>query len=62
MFIKLKDASALVTYVKVLKTVVPDEPKQSLSEVDQDKSLTIKGFSDSGEVLFTYVHRSQGIE
>ena len=62
MFIKLPDTSALVTYVKIVKLAEPVEVKPKLAQVDQDKSLSIKGFSDEGEILFTYIHKSQGIE
>ena len=62
MFIKLKDSSAQATYVKIVKLSEPVEVKPNLSQLDLDKSLSIKGFSDEGEVLFTYIHKSQGVE
>ena len=63
MFFKIMDPSASITYVKVVKIAEAAEVKpSSLAQVDLDKSLTIKGFSDDGEILFTYSHKSQGIE
>ena len=62
MFFKIMDPSASVTYVKISKISAVVEEKPGLGQVDLDKSLTIKGFSDDGEVLFTFAHKSQGIE
>lgn len=57
MFFKIKDPSALVTYVKISK-ISQDaaEARTNLaaegSNADLDKSLSIKGFSEEGEILF----------
>ena len=58
MFIKLKDTSAEVTYVKIHKISEPVEKEQSKAQLDSDKSLSIKGFSENGDVLFTFIHKS----
>ena len=57
-FFKIMDPSASVTYVKVVKTQEAVEVKPRLAQVETDKSLIIKGFSEEGEVLFTYAHKS----
>jgi len=50
----------LITYVKVQKiSNETAETKASMAEkdnVDQDRSLTVKGATENGEVLFQYNH------
>ena len=58
MFLKIMDPAASVTYVKVVKIPEAAEVKPGAAPADVDKSLSIKGFSEEGEVLFTYAHRS----
>ena len=67
MFFKIQDSSALITYVKILKTPGEHaaENKASHEEgalAEMDKSLIIKGFTENGEILFQFNHKSQGIE
>ena len=58
MFFRFIDPSATLTYLKILKMEEPVEIKINMAQVDIDRSLTVKGFSDDGEVLFTYAHKS----
>jgi len=58
MFFKIMDPSASVTYIKIRKISEAVEVKPNLAQVDVDKSLSIKGFSEAGEILFTYAHKS----
>lgn len=66
MFFKIKDTSALMTYVKIVKiSKEAADTRNNLvteSNVDLERSLSIKGFSEEGEILFQYNHKSQGIE
>ncbi len=67
MFFKIQDPSASITYVKIAKISeeAVAENKASLAQgdsVDTDRSLSIKGFTENGEILFQYIHKSQGIE
>lgn len=66
MFFKIQDPSAQVTYVKIIKIgEEAAEKQQSLVEEtqgEQDRSLSIKGFTENGEVLFQYVKKSEGID
>jgi hypothetical protein len=62
LFFKIEDPSAIITYVKIQK--VSDESvetKASLAEetsVEQDRTLSVKGFTETGEILFQYNHYS----
>jgi hypothetical protein len=47
----------LLTYVKVIKTN-EDPLSKTTEDSDADRTLKIKGFSEQGEVLFTYGHKS----
>lgn len=62
MFFKIPDTSALMTYVKIVKiSKEAADTRNNLvteSNVDLERSLSIKGFSEEGEILFQYNHKS----
>jgi len=55
MFFKIQDPSALITYVKILKVSEPPAEIKT-SQDEMDKSLSFKGYTENGEVLFQYNH------
>lgn len=51
----------MLTYVKLIKTD-EDVSAGKSNDGEADRTLQVKGFSEQGEVLFTYSHKSQGIQ
>lgn len=52
----------MLTYVKLIKTDEDMSAAGKPIDGEDDRTLLVKGFSEQGEVLFTYNHKSQGIQ